>query len=105
MAHKYSKECFVGTKKYETVPRDHFWSKEWVKSEPEYHKYAVNSSHLWAILSHSKRYQMSVEVLMMTVGTKKIKKLPRNLFGSKECVISMPAVSYTHLTLPTILLV
>ena len=27
---------------------------------------------------------------MMTVGTKKIKKLPKDLFGSKECVISKP---------------
>ena len=67
MAHKDSRECFVGTKKYETVPRDHFWAKEWVKSEPEYHKFAVNSSiilkiqsHFWAILIHSKRNQMSV---------------------------------------------
>ena len=66
MAHKDSRECYDGTKKHEKVPRDYFGPKELVKSEPEYHKYAVNSSiflkiqrHFWSILSHSTGYQTS----------------------------------------------
>ena len=38
----------------------------------------------------TKNIDFTTKILMMTVGTKKNKKLPRNLFGSKECVISMP---------------
>ena len=41
MAHKDGRECLVGTKNHEQVPRNHLGPKEWVKSEPEYHKYAV----------------------------------------------------------------
>ena len=41
MAHKDGRECHIGTKNYEKVPRDYLGPKEWVKSEPEYHKYAV----------------------------------------------------------------
>ena len=41
MAHKDGRECPIGTKNYEKVPRVHLEPKEWVKSEPEYHKYEV----------------------------------------------------------------
>ena len=41
MAHKDGRECPIGTKNYEKVSRVHLEPKEWVKSEPEYHKYAV----------------------------------------------------------------
>ena len=41
MAHKDVRECPVGNKNHEHVPRDQLGPKEWVKSEPEYHKYAV----------------------------------------------------------------
>ena len=44
MAHKDGTEYPIDTKNYEKVPRDHLGPKEWVKSEPESHKYAVNGS-------------------------------------------------------------
>ena len=75
MAHKDGRECEVGTKNHEQVPRDHLGPKEWVKSEPECHKCAVKwqyflqiQSNFWAISTHYKGYQTAYEVLRMARG-------------------------------------
>ena len=75
MAHKDGRECAVGTKNHEQVPRDHLGPKEWVKSEPECHKCAVKwqyflqiQSNFWAISTHYKGYQTAYEVLRMARG-------------------------------------
>ena len=52
MAHKDGRECPVGTKNHEQVPRDHLGPKEWVKSEPECHKCAVKWQYFLQIQSN-----------------------------------------------------